>query len=129
MILIGGLQKNQAVKTDGICTTLTSSMGCGGGYVPLIVNKNTRGTNIMNNSNMEYKIRKLTPKECWRLMGLNDNDFDSAKAVGLSDTSLYKQAGNGIIINCCELLAEHLYKAQYDNTYVCTDEKFVSEEN
>ena len=37
IILIGGLQKNQAVKTNGICTTLTSSMGMGGGYIPLVV--------------------------------------------------------------------------------------------
>ena len=36
-ILIGGLQENQSIKTDGVCTTLCSSMGCGGGYVPLIV--------------------------------------------------------------------------------------------
>lgn len=35
-VLIGGMQKNQAVKTDGVCTTLTSSMGCGGGYVPMV---------------------------------------------------------------------------------------------
>lgn len=38
IILIGGLQKNQAVKTNGICTALTSSMGMGGGgYIPLVV--------------------------------------------------------------------------------------------
>lgn len=48
IILIGGLQKNQAVKTNGICTTLTSSMGMGGGYIPLVIKiekdelKNTR---------------------------------------------------------------------------------------
>ena len=36
-ILIGGEQKNQSVKTDGICTCLCSSMGMGGGYVPMIV--------------------------------------------------------------------------------------------
>jgi hypothetical protein len=37
MILIGGEQKNQAVKKDGICTCLTSSMGTGGGYVPILI--------------------------------------------------------------------------------------------
>lgn len=36
-ILIGGEQKNQSIKTDGICTCLCSSMGMGGGYVPMIV--------------------------------------------------------------------------------------------
>ena len=37
MILIGGEQKNQAIKTDGICTCLAASMGMGGGYVPILV--------------------------------------------------------------------------------------------
>lgn len=37
MILIGGMQKHQAIKTDGICTTLSASMGMGGGYVPMIL--------------------------------------------------------------------------------------------
>ncbi len=40
MILIGGMQKHQSIKTDGICTTLTSSMGTGGGYIPMIVEEN-----------------------------------------------------------------------------------------
>ena len=36
-ILIGGLQENQSIKTDGVSTCLCSSMGTGGGYVPMIV--------------------------------------------------------------------------------------------
>lgn len=36
-IIIGGLQEYQSVKRDGICTCLTSSMGCGGGYIPMII--------------------------------------------------------------------------------------------
>lgn len=71
------------------------------------------------------RIRKLTPKECWRLMGLNDADCDNAANIGVSDSQLYKQAGNSIITNCVELLAEHLYKAQYDNGHVCYDENFT----
>ncbi len=73
-----------------------------------------------------FRIRKLTPRECWKLMGLTFEDCDKSKDIGVADTHLYKQAGNGIITNCCELLAEHLYKAQYDNTYVCTDEKMAN---
>lgn len=72
-----------------------------------------------------FRIRKLTPRECYKLMGLTFEDCDKAKDIGVSDTHLYKQAGNGIITDCCELLAEHLYKAQYDNTYVCRDENFT----
>ena len=44
------------------------------------------------------RIRKLTPKECWRLMGFTDEDFEKAQEVN-SDTQLYKQAGNSIVVN------------------------------
>ena len=70
------------------------------------------------------RIRKLTPRECYKLMGLTFEDCDKARNLGVVDTHLYKQAGNGIITNSCALLAEHLYKAQYDNTYICTDEAY-----
>lgn len=56
-------------------------------------------------------------------MGLTFEDCDKAVEIGVVDTHLYKQAGNGIITNCCALLAEHLYKAQHDDTYICTDER------
>lgn len=46
----------------------------------------------------ESRIRKLTPRECWRLMGIDDSDFDKAQAV-CSNSQLYKQAGNGIIVD------------------------------
>lgn len=36
-VLIGGMQEHQSIKTDGVCTCLTSSMGTGGGYVPMVV--------------------------------------------------------------------------------------------
>ena len=71
-----------------------------------------------------FRIRKLTPNECWKLMGLTEEDFDKAKTIGTSDSQLYKQAGNGLVTNCVQLIFEHLYKAQYDDTYVCTDENF-----
>ena len=73
----------------------------------------------------KYRVRKLTPTECWRLMGLTTDDCEKARVVGVSNSQLYRQAGNGIVANCVELLAEHLYKAQYDNTYKCTDENFT----
>lgn len=43
------------------------------------------------------RIRKLTPKECFRLMGFEDSDFEKAEAVN-SNTQLYKQAGNSIVV-------------------------------
>ena len=44
----------------------------------------------------KYRVRKLTPRECWRLMGYSDEDFEKAQAVN-SNTQLYKQAGNAIV--------------------------------
>ena len=48
---------------------------------------------------LKCRIRKLTPKECFRLMGFDDKDFDNAKNNGVSNSQLYKQAGNSIVVN------------------------------
>lgn len=72
------------------------------------------------------RIRKLTPKECHRLMGFDDIDVNRCKAVGMSDAQGYKQAGNSIVTNVIALIAEHFYKAQYDESYECLDEKMVN---
>lgn len=53
------------------------------------------------------RIRKLTPKECWRLMGFSDEDFDKASKVN-SNTQLYKQAGNSIVVNVLEAIFKEL---------------------
>ena len=45
------------------------------------------------------RIRKLTPMECWKLQGFTDDQFDKAKATGLSDSRLYKMAGNAVTVN------------------------------
>ena len=57
---------------------------------------NTGGNSYLYNVN--YRIRKLTPKECWRLMDFSDEDFEKAAEVN-SNTQLYKQAGNSIVVN------------------------------
>ena len=80
---------------------------------------------VINKEFNGIRVRKLSPRECWKLMGLTYEDSDKAAELGVADTHLYKQAGNGIITNCCALLAEHLYKAQYDNAYICTDERYT----
>lgn len=61
----------------------------------------------MNN----LRIRKLTPKECFRLMGFNDEDFEKAAAVN-SNTQLYKQAGNSIVVDVLENIFESLFEAK-----------------
>lgn len=49
-----------------------------------------------------YRIRKLTPKECFRLMGCTDSDIDKIKAAGISESQQYKMAGNSIVVQCLE---------------------------
>lgn len=57
----------------------------------------------------DSRIRKLTPLECWRLMGFDDTDFHKAEKVN-SNTQLYKQAGNSIVVNVLEHLLSNLLK-------------------
>ena len=53
------------------------------------------------------RIRKLTPKECWRLMGFDDSDFEKAEKEN-SNTQLYKQAGNSIVVKVLEKIFQNL---------------------
>ena len=58
-----------------------------------------------------YRIRKLTPKECMRLMGFDDSDYDSVQEVGVSNSQLYKQCGNSIVVDVLYHIYKELYKA------------------
>ncbi|MGL5961721.1 MAG: DNA cytosine methyltransferase [Cetobacterium sp.] len=81
----------------GISPTLTTMKG--GNRQPKVL--------LVNESS---KIRKLTPRECWRLMGWKDEQFDSVKSV--SNSQLYSQAGNGIVIPVLEAIFIELFKAK-----------------
>lgn len=115
---------------NNLCPTITTMQG--GGREPMIIEdaKTTRGSDVVSTirasyykngernirENIEsskeyegvvekrnsYRIRKLTPRECWRLMAFSDEDFDKAEKV-VSNTQLYKQAGNSICV--CVLMA------------------------
>lgn len=74
---------NGVVHKDGLCPTITTRPeGKKTAILPCV---------------SKARIRKLTPKECWRLMGYTDEDFDNAKNAGVSNSQLYKQAGNAIV--------------------------------
>ena len=81
---------------DGIMPTLTTRPDCLG-YATLPP---------------DIRIRKLTPKECWRLMGFDDADIDKAQAVGISNAQLYKQAGNSIVVNILEIILKKLLEVK-----------------
>ena len=55
------------------------------------------------------RIRKLTPRECFRLMGFTDEEFDRA-SVGISNSQLYKMAGNSIVVNVLETILKKLFE-------------------
>lgn len=65
----------------------------GGDVTPTLTASNSENIHYVET---QYRIRKLTPKECWRLMGYTDEDYEKAAAVN-SNTQLYKQAGNAIV--------------------------------
>lgn len=64
-------------------------------------------TSIIHYTSQDLRIRKLTPKECWRLMGFDDEDFERAAQVN-SNTQLYKQAGNSVVVNVIEAIFDNL---------------------
>ena len=61
------------------------------------------------------RIRKLTPRECWRLQGFTDEQFDKARATGLSDSRLYKMAGNAVTVNVISAIGEIIKKVDSKN--------------
>lgn len=71
--------------------------------------------NSMNGGNRQpkilcdFKVRKLTPLECWRLMGYTDEDFYKAKNAGLADSKLYERAGRGIVVPMLEEIFKTLF--------------------
>lgn len=69
-----------------------------------------------------YELRRLTPEECFLAMGMTHEDYEKCRALGISETALYKQAGNGIVTNCVQLIAQHIYKGMYNQEYMCDDE-------
>ena len=64
-------------------------------------------SNVPKTWDKELRIRKLTPRECWRLQGFPDWAFDKAQEVN-SNSQLYKQAGNSVTVNVIKAIAERL---------------------
>lgn len=80
-------EQNVNIRKDGTVGTLTTNGSSA-----------KRNNRVMETS---FRIRKLTPKECFRLMGFDDESFHKAEKVN-SNTQLYKQAGNSIVVPVLE---------------------------
>lgn len=74
-----------------------------GDICPTLMANNQDLCKLEADKTTKYRIRKLTPKECWRLMGFSDTDFEKAAEVN-SNTHLYAQAGNAIVVNVLEAI-------------------------
>ncbi len=64
------------------------------------------------------RIRRLTPLECWRLQGFTDEYFHKAQAAGVSDTQLYKQAGNAVTVNVARAIGLTLKELENENLHL-----------
>ena len=84
---------NRVYHANGIAPTLTASGESG---AKKIIEEN-------------FRIRKLTPRECFRLMGMRDDDIDKIQATGISNTQQYKMAGNSIVVNVLEAIFKNLF--------------------
>lgn len=84
----GNPQAGRIYGVDGVAPTINT---CGGGQ---------REPKIFN----QYRIRKLTPKECFRLMGLTYQEIDLIQSTGISDSQQYKLAGNSIVVYAMKFL-------------------------
>lgn len=91
----GGARAGNTYAPDGLAPALQTAQG--GNRQPLIYE--------------DYRIRKLTPRECFRLMGFTDADFDKIK--GISNTQLYKMAGNSIVVSVLEAIFKQLFKENH----------------
>lgn len=72
---------------------------------PTIGSHSFQENNLLIN---DFKIRKLTPKECLRLMDVSEENINIMTSCGVSNSQLYKMAGNSIVVNCMALLFSNL---------------------
>ena len=106
-------EKEQIYNTDKEIYQCDCKNGWQDNKVGIKVSPTLRANN--NNTfglTKEMVIRKLTPRECWRLMGFSDLDFEKAERTKNSNTQLYKQAGNSIVVNVLEEIFKNLFKEE-----------------
>ena len=110
-------------RTDGISNTLTSVQK--DNYLAVPNSKTRRGrvgkqmANTLDTgcqqgvveqeNSVRYRIRKLTPRECFRLMGVDDADIDKIQGAGISNSQQYKMAGNSIIVDTLYYILRKLF--------------------
>jgi DNA (cytosine-5)-methyltransferase 1 len=61
----------------------------------------------------DFRIRRLTPTECFRLQGFPDGMIQQARELGISDSQLYKMAGNAVTVNVAQAVAQKIWEVEY----------------
>ena len=122
-VIVGGLPIREATNKgysvaypgDGVNIGMPSSTTRRGRVNHGLANTLTT-TSEMGVVDHAIRIRRLTPRECWRLQGFPDEYFDKAKAAGISDSQLYKQAGNSVTVNVARAIGERLKEIEDEET-------------
>lgn len=122
--VLGSKQHNSYIGSTEECSScITSACGAGGGMTPMLTDAplETAKTKeffeqVRGHEPMRYRIRKLTPRECFRLMDVDDADIDKIQTAGISNSQQYKLAGNSIVVACLEKIFEQMFFPQYTNT-------------
>lgn len=78
----------------------------GGSVAPTLTTQSESALRL----NQRYRIRKLTPRECFRLMGVSEKDIDTIQGAGISNSQQYKMAGNSIVVDVLEDIFRELFR-------------------
>jgi site-specific DNA-cytosine methylase len=106
-------------SVEGTSPCITSACGAGGGMTPMLTDADLETTKtkefieqVRGHEPMRYRIRKLTPRECFRLMGCDEETIDIIQAAGISNSQQYKLAGNSIVVD----VLYHLFRKMFVET-------------
>lgn len=112
---------NGVIVYDDFNRRLKADQSCIGTVMPNFKSEALgNGTKLIELSPQSFRVRRITPLECWRLMGFDDEDFYKAQRAmnknifdgrDRSGTQLYKQAGNSIVVDVLLHIMESLYEA------------------
>ena len=98
--------KEYSPRTDGVSNTLSTSTKDNMLAMPEL---RMEDGCMVDKEGRKYRIRKLTPTECFRLMDVEDEDIEKMKQAGIAKTNLYKLAGNSIVVSCMFHLFRKLF--------------------
>ena len=118
--VLGSKQHNSYIGSIEECSScITSACGAGGGMTPMLTDAplETAKTKeffeqVRGHEPMRYRIRKLTPRECFRLMGCDEETINTIQAAGISNSQQYKLAGNSIVVD----VLYHLFRKMFVET-------------